>query len=104
MATTGNSERIDQTWVQTDVTTLRQSFSATIPRNRVGIFYRQTTRWVKRAEVRSYDLCGLASHVGELQFNEWTWAPDLAIARSCDVEVPPPGLPDARCFIPPCGG
>ncbi|MCA9547773.1 MAG: hypothetical protein KC613_25390, partial [Myxococcales bacterium] len=68
VASTGNSERVNQTWVQSESTTLSQSLSATIPRNRVGIFYRQTTRWVKRAEVRSYDLCGLASHVGELQF------------------------------------
>ena len=59
---------------------------------------------MKRAEVRSYNLCGLASHMGELQFNEWTWAPELAIGDSCEVVPPPPTLPAARCFIPPCGG
>ncbi len=104
VATTGETEAIDQTWVQTDATSLRQGFTATIPRNKIGIFYRQTTRMVRRAEVRSYDLCGLASHVGELQFNEWIWAADLAIGNTCDSEPPPSGLPEARCFIPPCGG
>ena len=97
-------ESLSETWVETNVTTLRQGFSATIPRNRVGIFYRQTTRWVRRAEVRTYDLCGLAKHAGELQFNEWTWAPDLAIGATCDIEPPPSNMPEARCFIPPCGG
>ena len=50
----------------------------------MGIFYRQTTRWVRVAEVRSFNLCGVAQHVGDLQFNEYTWAPYLAVAPSCD--------------------
>jgi hypothetical protein len=85
-----------------DATT--QAFTGFIPRGRYGIFYRQTTRWVRRAEVRSYNQCGIAQHVGELQFNEYTWAPDLAIATDCDEQVPAPNLPRAACLIPPCGG
>ncbi|MEE2644403.1 MAG: hypothetical protein VYD19_05670, partial [Myxococcota bacterium] len=79
-----------------------QSYTGFIPQGRFGIFYRQTTRWVRRAEVRSYDLCGVAQHVGELQFNEYTWAPDLAIGDSCDELPPPAKLPAAACLIPPC--
>jgi hypothetical protein len=58
---------------------------------------------VRRAEVRSYDLCGVASHLGELQFNEWTWAPALAIGDTC-TPLPVSQLPKARCTIEPCGG
>jgi hypothetical protein len=102
--TTGISEAEEQTWVETSSNTVGIGFSAVIPRGRYGIFYRQTTRWVRRAEVRAYDLCGLANHLGELQFNEWTWAPDLAIAADCGSEPPPPNLPPAHCFVDPCGG
>ncbi len=81
-----------------------QSFSAVVPRGQMGIFYRQTTRWVRVAEVRSFNLCGVAQHVGDLQFNEYTWAPDLAVAPSCDEKPPAPNLPEAACYVPPCGG
>lgn len=100
----GDSERVAQTFVDSTSISTSQSITATIPRNRVGIFYRQTTRNVKRVEVRSYDLCGLSTHVGEMQFNDWTWAPDLAIGESCDSVPPPPQFPSAKCFISPCGG
>ena len=81
-----------------------QSFSGFIPRGRYGIFYRQTTRWVRRAEVRTYNQCGLAQHVGEMLFNEFTWAPDLAVASACEDRAPPPNLPEKACFISPCNG
>jgi hypothetical protein len=81
-----------------------QSYGGIIPRNQFGIFYRQTTRWVRRAEVKAYNLCGLTRHMGELQFNEWTWAPDLAIGPTCDGQPPASELPAAVCLIEPCGG
>ena len=100
----GLQEAQDLTLVKSTTDSTLTAFSSTIPRNQVGIFYRQTTRWVRRAEVRSYNMCGLARHMGELQFNEFTWAPDLAIGRDCDSSVPESGLPPAVCFIEPCGG
>ena len=104
VASTGNSEAITNSTVTSESKGISQSFSGYIPRGRYGIFYRQTTRWVRRAEVVSYDLCGIASHMGELQFNEWDWAPDLAIGENCEVQPPPSNLPSARCLISPCGG
>jgi hypothetical protein len=83
---------------------ITQSFSGFIPRGKFGIFYRQTTRWIRSAEVRTYNQCGIAQHVGELQFNEFTWAPDLAVALSCDDRPPPANLPDKACILPPCNG
>ena len=94
----------DSTISNSSQESVTQSFSAFIPRGQMGIFYRQTTRWVRRAEVRSFNLCGVAQHVGELQFNEYTWAPDLAVAPSCEDKPPAPALPEAACYIPPCGG
>lgn len=83
---------------------ITQSFSGFIPRGKFGIFYRQTTRWIRSAEVRTYNQCGLAQHVGELQFNEFTWAPDLAVASSCEDRPPPANLPEKACLLPPCNG
>ena len=100
----GQSEAEQHTWVSSSSDQTVQAFTGFIPRTKVGIFYRQTTRWVRRAEVRTYDLCGLASHAGELQFNEWTWAAELAIGEDCSTEPPPSELPAAQCFISPCGG
>lgn len=100
----GDTEKVAQTVVSSTAISTSQSISGTIPRNQVGIFYRQTTRNVKRVEVRSYDLCGLSTHVGELQFNDWTWAPELALGKTCDQVPPPSSMPAAKCFISPCGG
>ena len=102
-ATTGSAESISETFVTSETTTVSQGFSGFIPRGRFGIFYRQTTRWIRSAEVVSYDLCGISHHMGELQFNEWDWAPDLAIGDECNAVPPPSSMPSARCFIPPCG-
>ncbi len=100
----GQSEAESRTWVSSESLSVSQGISGFIPRSKVGIFYRQTTRWVRRAEVRTYDLCGLASHAGELQFNEWTWAAELSVGSDCSTEPPPSQLPAAQCFIAPCGG
>ncbi|MFZ4735664.1 MAG: hypothetical protein ACOYM9_06955 [Bradymonadia bacterium] len=99
----GISESEEQTWEESSSIETSTGISGAIPRGRYGIWYRQTTRSVRRAEVRSYDLCGVASHLGELQFNEWTWAPELAIGETCD-PLPASRLPKARCLIEPCGG
>jgi hypothetical protein len=99
----GNSESISNTVIQSTSKTVSQGFSGYIPQGRYGIFYRQTTRWVRQAQVRSYDLCGIAQHMGEVQFNEWDWAPDLAIGEDCSTLPPPSTMPTARCFIDPCG-
>ncbi len=100
----GQTAAEEATWVESSSDQSVQSFSGRIPRSQVGIFYRQTTRWVRRAEVRAYNLCGLSRHLGELQFNEWTWAPDLALGESCEDRPPPSQLEPATCFVEPCGG
>jgi hypothetical protein len=98
---TGGGEVESNTWATSESLSVGQSLSGRIPLNKYGQFYRQTTRFVRRAEVRTYDLCGLATHAGELQFNEWEWAPELAIGDTCDPQVPSK-LPKAKCFVEPC--
>lgn len=100
--TVGTSEAEESTWTNSESVTVGQSLSGVIPNGRAGQFYRQTSRWVRRAEVRAYDMCGLATHLGELQFNEWTWAADLAVGDECSGTPIPSQLPKARCVIGPC--
>jgi hypothetical protein len=97
------AESLRQTQVSSSSTDVTQSYAGYIPRGRYGIFYRQTTRWVRRALVRSFDLCGVAQPVGELQFNEWEWAPALALGEECDALAPPSTMPEAGCYVTPCG-
>lgn len=99
----GQTEAEESTWSTSSSVTTRQGLKAEIPNGRSAVFYRQTTRFVRRAEVRAYDQCGLATHLGELQFNDWRWAPDLAVAEGpCGTTQIPSRLPKARCAIGPC--
>ena len=100
----GSEERESQTWVESSSDTTTQGYSGFIPNGKGGMFYRQTTRWVRTASVRGYDLCGVATDLGEMQFNEWTWAPDLALNESCADGNPKTNMPPAACFIQPCDG
>ena len=104
VVTEGMSEQEQRTWSNSSSSTTTQGYGGFIPNGKFGIFYRQTTRWVRRAEVRAFDMCGVAQHMGELQFSDWTWAPDLAIGDDCTGQPPPSTLPPAACFIEPCGG
>ena len=101
LVSNGLSESESRTWSTSSSDTTVTSFSGALPIAKFGVFYRQTTRWVRRAEMRGFDQCGVAEHIGEIQFNEWTWAPDLATADSCD-QVPMPNFEPAECFIEPC--
>lgn len=102
------SERFDETetstWTSSESLAIEGGYIGNIPASKSGMFYRQVSRYVKRAEVRSYDLCGLATHVGELRFDEWVWAADLAIGRDCLNDPPKTNLPDPQCYLPPCDG
>ena len=102
--TDGRSDAESRTWVSSSSLATSQTIRGAIPAAKVGMFYRQTSRWVRRAEIRTYDMCGLAHHAGELQFNEWTWAAELALANDCSTDPPTSRLPVANCSIEPCGG
>jgi hypothetical protein len=98
----GNSETLSETIVTSSTSSTTFSYSAYIPRGRYGVFYRQTSRYVKLSEVITYDLNGFPSHAGYIIMNSWAWAPELSIDNSCE-NMPQPNLPEAICHIPPCG-
>ena len=100
--TEGNSESLSETIVTSSSSNTTFSYSAYIPRGRYGIFYRQTSRYVKLSEVITYDLNGYPSHAGFVTMSTWAWAPELSIGEDCN-NMPEPNLPQASCHIPPCG-
>lgn len=93
------SDAVAETVTSTDTTTL--DTRATIPPQMYGVWYRQTTRLIRRGVVVAYDLCGNADVVGDIAIDDWTWAPNLAIGDTCP---PEPDLPAAECFVEPCDG
>ena len=102
VVTEGNSENISETIVTSNSSSTTFSYSAYIPRGRYGVFYRQTSRYVKLSEIITYDMDGFPSHAGFIQMNSWAWAPELSIGEDC-LNMPEPNLPQATCFISPCG-
>lgn len=100
--TEGSSESLSETIVDSSTSSTTFSYSAYIPRGRFGIFYRQTSRYVRLSEVITYDLNGAPYHSGYVSMNTWAWAPELSIGNDCN-DMPVPNLPEAICHIPPCG-
>lgn len=98
----GMTEAESSTWVESSTSSTLTSYSGVIPVGRYGVFYRQTIRMTRVADVYAFDLCGVAEKHSEMVFNEWTWAPDLAIGAECGATLPPSGLPQAECFVQPC--
>ncbi len=94
----GSETAWEQSWVSTTEQENLLSFTGKIPRGRCAMIYRQTVRYVRTAQMYSYDMCGVRSSMGELTFNEWSWSPNIAIGDDCEEELPPSTLPKAQCF------
>ena len=102
VVTEGNSESISQTIVNSNSSSTTFSYSGYIPRGRFGVFFRQTSRYVKLSEIITYDLNGFPQHAGFIMMNSWAWAPELSIDNTCE-DAMISNLPIAECIIPPCG-
>jgi hypothetical protein len=99
----GQQESWEETWVTTQTNDTLMSYSGKIPMGRKGVWYRQTVRYVREAQVYSFNLCGVRELMGSLSFNEWAWSPALAVGSECGGAVmPEPDLPPAECVVPPC--
>ena len=99
----GEQETWAETWVNSESYTTSMGYSGKIPVNRYGVWYRQTVRYTRQAQVYSYNLCGVRELMGNLTFNEWQWSVDLAWGPDCGGTVlPETDLPQAECVIPPC--
>ena len=90
-------------WEASSTETISRTFGGQVIAKTYGVFYRQTLRLLRRAAVVTYNQCGSANVIAELDFNDWTWAPDLALGQSCP-PFPQSNLPTAQCLIPPCSG
>ena len=97
----GGSSEEGFRWEVRSSESIARDFGGTVIAGRYGVFYRQAVRLVRRAALVAYNQCGSAEVVGEVDFTDWTWAPDLAMADSCP-PLPATNLPDAECFIEPC--
>jgi hypothetical protein len=89
-------------WEVSSSDALERGFSAHIIAGRYGVFYRQTTRLIRRASLVTYNLCGVANIVGDIDLQDWTWSSDLGTAGTCP-PLPASHLPPAACLVQPCG-
>lgn len=97
----GNSESISKTQVDSQTTTTSLNFSTFLPRGRKGIFYRQTSRWVREINIITYDQNGIPKLAGKMFANEWNWAVTMSIGETCQ-EISDPKMEEVECFIEPC--
>jgi hypothetical protein len=96
--TQGSTSESETDTVSTTTTTALNT-KGDIAAGMQGVWYRQTTRLVRRGVVVAFDLCGNGEAVGQVALDDWTWAPNLAVGESCP---PPSDLPAAGCFVEPC--
>jgi hypothetical protein len=90
-------------WSVNSTETVSRDFGGQIIAGKFGVFYRQTLRLLRRGALVAYNQCGSAEVVGDVDFTDWSWSPDLAMGDSCP-PLPASNLPDAECLVPPCAG
>lgn len=97
----GESEGFD--WSVSSTETISRSFGGHVIAGTYGTFYRQALRILRRAALVTYNQCGAPEVIGEVDFTDWMWAPDLALGQACP-PLPKSNLPEAECLISPCEG
>jgi hypothetical protein len=90
-------------WEVSSSNTIARGFGGKVVARTFGVFYRQTLRLMRRASIVTYNQCGAANVVGDVDFSDWAWSPDLATGSDCP-PLPVSNLPVAQCLIPPCAG
>lgn len=96
-------ETFGETWTVSSSSSESLNFRTFLFPNHFGVFYRQTTRLVRRGEIVAMDLCGNETVVGEIIVNDYTWAPDLAMSTDCP-PFPESNFPEPECFVDECEG
>ena len=89
-------------WSTSSAETISQSFGGHVIARTFGVFYRQKYRIRREAVLVAYNLCGEGQVVGEVDFTDWTWSPDLALGGDCP-PFPETNLSGAQCLLAPCG-
>lgn len=98
----GGEQGENFSWEVSSSQSISRGFGGKVIAGTYGVFYRQAIRLMRRAAVVTYNQCGAATVVGDVDFNDWAWSPDLALGSSCP-PLPASNLPPAQCVIPPCG-
>lgn len=99
----GGGESEGFSWSVSSSETISRGFGGHVIAGTYGVFYRQTLRLLRRAALVTYNQCGAPQVVGEVDFTDWTWSPDLALGEQCP-PLPRSNLPEAQCIISPCSG
>jgi hypothetical protein len=100
---TGGSQGEGFTWDVSSTDSISRQFGGNVIANTYGVFYRQTSRLLRRAQVVTYNQCGAAQVVGDVEFTDWAWAPDLALGQQCP-PLPMSNFSGAECYVSPCAG
>lgn len=66
------------------------------------VFYEQATQVRYQGKLIAINACGQPEEIGEVAYNDWLFALDLAQGNSCAPEFPKSQLPEAGCYEPPC--
>lgn len=88
-------------WQVSSSQTISRQFGGRVIAKTYGVFYRQALRLLRRAAVVAYNQCGAANLIADVDFQDWTWSPDLALGQSCP-PLPASNLPRKACLVPPC--
>ena len=102
VVTEGNGESLSETIVSSSSSSTTFSYGGYIPRGRYGMFFRQTSRYVRLSEIITYTEDGYPIHAGYIMMNTWAWAPELSVSNTCE-DASKYSLPEAECLIQPCG-
>ena len=89
------------TWQVSSTDSVARTFGGSVVAGTFGVFYRQTMRMMRRAAMVAYNQCGAATVIGDVDFQDWTWSPDLGTSTSCP-PLPMSNLPEAACYVDPC--
>ena len=99
----GGGEAESFMWQVSSSETIGTGFGGNVIAGTFGVFYRQTLRLQRQAVLVTYNQCGAAEVVGQVDFTDWTWSPDLALGSACP-PLPRSNLPPAECIVSPCIG
>ena len=97
----GNEESISKSQTLSSTVTTSLNYSIFLPRDRKGIFYRQTNRWIRETKIITYDQNGVPNLSGKMIANEWNWAVSISMGTTCE-EISIPKMEDVTCYIEPC--
>lgn len=78
-----------------------QQFSQTCLPGNYCVMYRQAVKNRTRAALVSYNMCGVATMIGKMAYDDWLFNYAIAQGPSC-APFPKPTLPAAQCLEPPC--